>query len=82
MSAHGRKRASSEIPSYCKCSRCGLKVPYTSRRCIAVEDKNSNWAPFGKPIKLVNLCLKCLNEFYADQQIQVVARKQLLVKVR
>ena len=73
MNKHKKKDVSSEIAPYCVCSRCGLKVPYISRRYIAVEDKNSNVVYFGKPTKLIDLCVECLKEIYSDQQVKTLA---------
>ena len=52
------------LQDYCVCSKCGAEVPYTHRRCIAVDDKNGTLKVFGKTLNLLNLCLKCLKDSY------------------
>jgi hypothetical protein len=75
------KREPSEITPYCLCSKCGSEVPYISRRCIAIEDQNGTLIFLGKRFKLLNLCLSCLKEFYAEQQIEAMANGQPIAKL-
>jgi hypothetical protein len=50
-------------------SKCGSEVPYISRRCIAVEDAKGTLIVFGKQVKLLDVCLKCLGELYGNPQL-------------
>lgn len=75
------KREPSEITQYCLCSKCGSEVPQISRRCVAIEDQNGTLEFLGKRFKLLNLCLKCLKEFYAEQQSEVMAKDHLIAKL-
>jgi hypothetical protein len=46
----------------CVCAKCHTKVPYVSRRCLAVEDENGTINFFGKSFTLTNLCMNCIRE--------------------
>lgn len=53
---------STQNTTYCVCAKCREKIPYISRRCFAVEDKNGNVKFLGKSFTLTNLCMGCLKE--------------------
>ena len=47
---------------HCVCDKCHNNVPYVSRRCLVVEDKNGTINLFGKSFILTNICINCLRE--------------------
>jgi RAB protein geranylgeranyltransferase component A len=75
-----RNNALPRISAYCVCSKCGSEVPYISRRCIAVEDAKGTLKVFGKQVKLLEVCLKCLGELYGNPQLEPIVNEQEILQ--
>jgi len=64
--------------THCVCMKCGAKVPYTLRRCIALEDCNGKVEFCGKSFRLINLCVECLRESGGRPEIGVLLGQELM----